>query len=635
MRRFIRGSLHGLLIAAVLMSSLALASVRTRADEGDVADLESLPSAAPAIGWPDVTPVARYRNQADWMVDMGQLSEEEAYGPFPTHPYEQGDTEEFYALDFLSNRKDARVLTATLKLVTEHAYWWFEKGTTVDQDKLEAAGKRFENDIYPLNTRLYGHEWLPGIDGDPRLFILHQKKIGGYAVGVFSLRDECPADLCPDSNQRELLYIGLDFAPVGSAQQLSVISHEFQHLIQYNNDGNEQRWLNEGLSQLAEHLNGFNPRDIGGNAVRGYLADANFQVNSWPASAAKDPSINYGVSYLFCLYLYQRFGTPFIQALARNKQKGLASIDSTLRELKLGQTLDQVFTDWVLANAIQSPYAGDGRYNYQSYKLAIKPASDVLEVDATQRIDLKNYGAKYFVLPDAGDYTLTFRGARSGKIGPPDAASGDLMWWGYNESRGAARLEREFDLTGVTAASLNYKLWYDIAVDDDVAEVFVSTDDGKTWKVMSGKFTKRCNWSRACYEGKSQGWQDERLELKGYAGKKIRIRFEYLTQAGDLRSGFFIDDIRLDAINFSDDAETADGGWQAQGFLRVPANLPWHWAVNVIDRTDPLKIQPMTLDERNGGSLSVTVGKNGALVAVNGMAPFIFGSAAFSLTTRQ
>src|SRR5258706_507924 len=81
--------------------------------------------------------------------------------------------------------------------------------------------------------------------------------------------------------------------PANSPQQLTVIAHEFQHLIQYNNDGNEQRWLDEGLAQLAEHLNGFNPHEIASSNLLTFLHYPNFQLNSWPIRLDQDPGVNY------------------------------------------------------------------------------------------------------------------------------------------------------------------------------------------------------------------------------------------------------------------------------------------------------------------------------------------------------
>src|SRR5215813_5279732 len=133
------------------------------------------PPAVTPLSWSDVTPVARFRSRGDWLVDVGLNKPEDVYGPFKGKAYKVGDTEQFYGLDIDSGRSDFKI-TATLSLITDHAYWWFENGTDPNQDDVVKAGKRFENDIYPLDTLLFGDPWSPGIDGDSHIFILNQKK---------------------------------------------------------------------------------------------------------------------------------------------------------------------------------------------------------------------------------------------------------------------------------------------------------------------------------------------------------------------------------------------------------------------------------------------------------------------------
>ncbi len=602
---------------------------------GAALTVQAAPDPAPVLSWADVSPVARFRSQADWLVDIGARTADQVYGPFKGKAYKEGNTENFYALDFGSNQNPPRRLRATLKLITDHAYWWFEDGTDAPADALAAAGKRFEDDIYPLDHKLFGEEWTPGIDADPHMFILHQKKIGGYAVGVFSSRDECAKAVCPGSNQHEMLYIGLDYGPVNSSQQLTVISHELQHLIQYNTDGNEERWLDEGLAQLAEHLNGFNPRYIASSNLRDYLHNPNFQLNSWPASQDIDPSINYAAGYIFSVYLFQRFGTEFIQYLARSPYKGLASVEESLKAMKTGVTLDQVFTDWTIANYVNSPYVGDGRYYYQSLKLPQRADPRDLTADQPQRDSLHEYGADYFLLSTAGDYKLSFRGEKMVRLTDARPPSGKWMWWGFNAPRGAARLERELDLSGSSGATLTYKAWWDIDTDRDLAHVLVSKDDGKSWDVVEASGTHKCRLGGECYDGKSQSWSDETVDLSPYDGQKIRVRFEYLTQNLVPGQGFLIDDIHVEAINFADDVESGVGDWQAQGFIRVNQTVPQHYAVNAITRTQPPQVIPMTIDANNVGALDLKVPQEGAVIVVGGMAPFVHATSNFTITARQ
>lgn len=597
--------------------------------------VRAAPTDAPVLSWADVSPVARFRSEADWLVDVGARAPAEMYGPFKGKAYKKGDTDTFFALDFGANQNPPRRLRASLKMITDHAYWWFEDGTEANPDALTAAGKRFEEDIYPLDHKLFGTEWSPGIDGDPHVFILHQKKIGGYAVGVFSSKDECPKTICPSSNQHEMLYIGLDYGPVNSSQQLTVISHELQHLIQYNTDGDEQRWLDEGLAQLAEHLNGFNPRYIASSNLRDYLHNPNFQLNDWPPTPDIDPAINYAAGYIFCVYLFQRFGTPFIEYLARSPYKGMAAVEESLKALNTGITLDQVFADWTVANYVNSPYVGDGRYYYQSLKLPQRADPRDMNPDEPQRDALHEYGADYYLLSEPGDYKLTFRGEKTVRLTDARPTTGKWMWWGFNEPHGAARLERAFDLSDAKGATLDFKAWWDIQRQRDAAHVLVSKDDGKSWQVVEATDTRQCVDNSPCFDGRSQGWMNESVDLSAYDGQQIRVRFEYLTQLGYTGQGFFLDDIRLDAVNFSDDVETDAGGWQTNGFVRVNQNVPQHFAVNVITRSQPPQVISMEIDANNAGTLDFSAPQDGAVIVVGAMAPFVHGTSNFTLTARK
>ena len=595
---------------------------------------------AAARSWEATTPAVRYRSESDWLVESGQYTPAEAFGPFPGRAYQVGDTEKFFALDYASTSRYPRRLTATLRAVTDHAYWWFEQGTTVDPMALSAAEKRFETGIYPLDHKLFGTEWTPGIDGDPHIFLLHQKTLGGPAVGVFSSKDECAVAVCGDSNQHEMLYIGLDFGPVNSPQELTVISHELQHLIQYNNNGSEQRWLDEGLSQLAEQLNGFNPSFIAGDGLGLLLRNSNFQLNSWPVTPDIDPTLNYVSSYMFCVYVYQRFGTPYIQAVAQSKYKGMAALAHGLIDLHIAETLDQVVADWIVTNYVNIPYVGDGRYYYQSLRLPQRPTTISLMPDNPQTDTVHEYGAQYLSLLNAGTYTLTFHGQPTMPLLPNPPPGGPWMWWSYNEPRGAARLERTIDLSTASRSRLTFRAWWDIQQDADLLHILISSDGGNTWKTVPASSTSKCSFGGFCYSGQSQGWHTEQVDLSAFDGQTIQLRFEYLTRVADPGAGMFLTDFHLDAAGFADDVQHGDNGWQANGFMRVTQTVPQHWALNVITRSTPPQVIPLTPDSSENGVFTFTVppvsGSNaGAVIAVGAMAPFVQGSASYSLTVHR
>jgi len=593
-----------------------------------------------ALSWDATTPPALFRGLSDWLVESGQRTPARAFGPFPGKQYKVGDTERFFALDFTApSDQPPRKLTATLKLITDHAYWWFENGTKADSVALQAAGERFEQDIYPLDHKVFGSEWSPGIDGDPHIFILHQKQIGGGAVGVFDSRDECARSICPNSNQHEMLYIGLDFGPVDSPQELTVIAHEFQHLIRYNNvTSSQDRWLDEGFAQLAEHLNGSSPDLVLGSGLDALMHAPDLQLNSWPSDPGTDPTLNYADSYLFCVYLYQRFGVPFIQAAAASPFKGLAALEHTLHDLKIGETIDQVFTDWTIANEVNSPSVSDGRYYYQSLSLPRRPTTIQLNPGVTKKDNVNEYGVEYLNLSQPGTYTITFSGQRTVALVPVQPPNGQWMWWSYNLPHGATRLERTFDLSAAHNASLTFKAWWDIQSDVDLAHVLVSSNDGQTWKSVPGTDTTDCAIGGPCYTGQSHGWKTETVNLSAYDGQLIRLRFEYMTQLGNTGDGFFLTDIHLAAIGFADDVQHSAGDWQANGFMRIAQSVPQYWALNAIttgSSTKAPQVIPLSLDARNSGSFKLIVPPGGVTLVLDAMSPFVQGTASYTLVVRS
>jgi immune inhibitor A len=105
-----------------------------------------------------------------------------------------------------------------------------------------------------------------------------------------------------------------------------VLAHEFQHLILGNQDRNEETFLNEGASVMSEYLNG--NRNLGYDFA--FLSDPDTQLNS------NDQSYEmYGAGFLFQAYFLDRFGTDATKQLIANQDNGLRSIESTLAQLAL------------------------------------------------------------------------------------------------------------------------------------------------------------------------------------------------------------------------------------------------------------------------------------------------------------
>jgi len=162
--------------------------------------------------------------------------------------------------------------------------------------------------------------------------------------------------------------------------------------------------------------------------------------------------------------------------------------------------------------------------------------------------------------------------------------SGENMWWSNNDANWADyRLGHDFDLTGAVAPVFTF--WTDYTIEEywDYAFVEVSTDNGMTWVQLPDMDGITTNYDpnlrlvdygglQNGITGDSGGWMQMQFDLSAYAGSTIKLRFRYATDAAFVERGMFVDDIAIDAIGFSDDAESGPGDWvsDAQAFVGTP-----------------------------------------------------------------
>ncbi|WP_409296897.1 immune inhibitor A domain-containing protein [Peribacillus sp. SCS-26] len=156
-------------------------------------------------------------------------------------------------------------------------------------------------------------------------------------------------------------------------------------------------------------------------------------------------------------------------------------------------------------------------------------------------------------------------------------AAGSYQYWGGQADEIDTKMTADVDLTGKAAAELKFDAWYDIEKDWDFAFVQVSSDNGGTWKSLGNNNTSSSAVSGAYptipealpgFTGNSDGWKAQSFDLKEYAGKKIKLRFRYITDWGTSQQGFFADNITVTADGqelLKDDAEGASA-FKLEGF---------------------------------------------------------------------
>jgi immune inhibitor A len=520
-------------------------------------------------------------------------------------------------------------VTAELRYQTAHVYMWVEEGVRLDEGELAAAAELFEEHTYATNRAFFGSEWSPGVDNDVHVSVLHAEGLGDTVAGYYSSADEFVGLVREDSNEMEMFYINVENVRINSSFYNGVLAHEFQHMIHWYNDRNEETWLNEGFAELAMELNGF---EVGGSDYT-FARQPDTQLNSWPEGPGA-AGANYGAGYLFTTYFLDRYGGEATQALVEHEENGFGAVDAVLSELGEEIGHEELFADWVVANLADEEGLGDGRYGYGRIdppEFALAAQYGGTDYPVSVETTVHQYGTDYVEL--SGGEGVTFRFEGSTQIGLVDtqAHSGQYLWWSNRGDDSDMSLTRGFDLRGVEGATLGYWCWYDIEEDWDYAYVEVSTDGGQTWEILTTPSGTPTNpngnsfgWG---YTGRSGGseaeWIREEVDLSGYAGREVLVRFEYVTDDAVNRPGFALDDVEIEEIGYAADLEEDGGGWEAAGFIRHANVLPQRWLVQMVVYGAEMRVERLEVGPDQTGEWEVPLGGDvrRAVIAISALAP--------------
>jgi immune inhibitor A len=562
----------------------------------------------------------------------------------PSGPYKAGEKKSFWVSNVDTNKNFQ--VDATLQYVTDHVYFWVENGVSFNKDELQKLADTFETKIYPTDREFFGSEWTPGIDEDPHIYIVYAGGLGSSIAGYFSSADEVPPQAHKYSNAHEMFLFNSDNTGLGEEFTYGVLAHEFQHMIHWKQDRNESSWLNEGFSELAAFLNKY---DVGGFDYA-YTSDPDLQLTDWP----NDPnatSPHYGASFLFLTYFLDRFGEQATQALVHDQNNGMDSVDDVLKQLNVNNSTtgqpfiaDDVFQDWTIANYLHDSSVSDGRFTYSNYPNApqtYETESFSACPTGPQARTVKQYGVDYIAISCNGDHTLHFEGSTVTGLVPENAHSGKYSFWSNKGDESDMTLTQEFDFTNVSGPiEMTYQTWYDLEKDYDYAYLVASTNGGKTWDIVT---TPSCTTvdpsgnSYGCgYNGVSNGWKQETVDLSKYAGNKTQLRFEYVTDAAVNGEGMLIDDISIPAINYSTDFEADNGGWDPAGFARVENVLPQTYRLAlIIDNGSGKTVQYIPLNPDMTADIPLSLGNGGqATLVVSGTTRFTREDAHYSIEVK-
>ena len=501
------------------------------------------------------------RQETLWMVDLG--------------------ADEAYQSDFV------------LQLVTPHAYWYVEQGIEVDSGELAEAARQFEERIYPAVTAAFGREWIPGVDGDPRLAVINGEIRG--AAGYYSSLDEYPIEISSRSNQREAIYINVKAVP-GGQQGLSRRPRPrapARHPLARRRV-RRKPWVDEGLAELAvtRFRRGQPGLRIGSPAPSVSLVN-------WTTHPGLSRH-NYWASSLFFHYLEQHYSRDGdMRPLLAEPADGIAGIDDYLHNQGYDTTFNDVFADWAVALYLDDP---EGKYSIGEFAVGARP-TDTIKGFSTHESDIPQYSAHHIELEDLeGPARIRFSAPTATPLLPVEVGP-DGCWWGNLGDSITTTLTRHVDLRNVSDVQLQYQVWSEIEKAWDYAYLQVSTDAGRNWKVVEAPSSYPPSDLGVIFGPGYSGnldWTDETVDLSPYIGQEIWLRFQYVTDDAIHGAGICLRNLGITAGR-----QTVPGTWQPDGFVFTGNRVPQQFTVQVIQQTDAAQVDRMVLDSTNAGELIV------------------------------
>lgn len=131
----------------------------------------------------------------------------------------------------------------------------------------------------------------------------------------------------------------------------------------------------------------------------------------------------------------------------------------------------------------------------------------------------------------------------------------------------------EFDLTNAASAQFNALQWFEVETDYDYVYVNAVTSDGKSVEldIIGDENTA------GGMETTNGQWVEKSYDLSPFAGQKVKLVFEYVTDGGLAPNGFALDNLSVTADGkeiFTDNAEadpkvTMDGFIVTNGFSKA------------------------------------------------------------------
>lgn len=303
-------------------------------------------------------------------------------------------TRTFWVRDVSSSGTNFYIINATLyKVGTNALYYSNLTLTQLPMSIINNMNDSFETVIYPELTSFFGAP--SDVDTNNKIIILIFDIIdgsgggGSYVAGFF---DPHHQQIGPKSNNAEILHIdGVEGKTNLQSGNFDVIAHEFQHLIHYFKDNDEDVWLDEGASMFSEYLIGLNPfanLNPYKGGTYGFQSNPDISLTHWYYDDFNRVLGNYGASFAFFLYLSEHYGgAPIIKEIVQRTMNGTKSIEDALVNKGYSVNFREVFRNWTIANLIDNTSLGNGAYGYTDIDLSMRIDGPFISTMPIQRTE--------------------------------------------------------------------------------------------------------------------------------------------------------------------------------------------------------------------------------------------------------
>ncbi len=358
-------------------------------------------------------------------------------------PREVGDIETFSSFNIVRNAHER--VSARLEKIGAHCYIYVQQGRNVSQQNINRIAETFDKRIYAEARSMFGSEKSPGIDNDQRITLLlldirdyydPERGVKGFTAGYFNAGDCYSRAKFPESNMREMLYLDVYPGDPSTDKFLSVIAHEFQHMIHWSYDSKEFTWVNESLSQLAPFLCGLGHP----SQVEAFMRNPDNNMLAW---SDDDMIANYGQVYFWAQYISTRIASTderrraFIRRMVSQKSQGLSGLNAAIEKQGIKNNVRNLFRSFCVANYLNDDRIERGIYSYEKSlsRFLLKP-------------DIKVAG-----IPYEGKGSVKCWSARAIQINPAAFRGSDARFAFAGQKISAAGYSNDFDVAVIGYSS--------------------------------------------------------------------------------------------------------------------------------------------------------------------------------------